>query len=244
MSITVGENTARSRWASPARDADEWAAYTHGQAVESIDNGWFDDQIVPVECPTRDGGTATFSVDEHPRPWHHRSRRSAPLKPAPPRDRGRHHHRGQRGRPQRRRRRGRPHLADYAAAHGLTPARPDRVVGVGPASSPAAPGMGPTLAIPKALDRGRAVDRRHRPVRDQRGVLLGADRRHRTLGHRPHDRERQRQRLQPRPPDRGHRRPHGRHHDPRAAPPRPDSAVVSMCAGGGMGSAPVLELLL
>ena len=39
-----------------------------------------------------------------------------------------------------------------------------------------------------------------------------------------------------------HRRPHGGHHAPRARPPRRWHRVVSMCAGGGMGSATVLEV--
>ena len=66
MTITVGDNTAIEMGLT-RRDVDEWAAYTHGQAVESIDNGWFESEIVPVEVPTLDGGTVTFSVDEHPR---------------------------------------------------------------------------------------------------------------------------------------------------------------------------------
>ena len=82
--------------------------------------------------------------------------------------------------------------------------------------------MGPTLAIPKALERAGLTHRRHRPLRDQRGVLLGAGRGGPHARHRPHDRERERQWLQPRPPDRRDRRPHGRHHGARAAPPRRD----------------------
>ncbi len=50
MTITVGNNTAIEMGLT-RRDVDEWAAYTHGQAVESIDNGWFESQIVPVEAP-------------------------------------------------------------------------------------------------------------------------------------------------------------------------------------------------
>ena len=38
MAITVGENTARLAGLT-RRDVDKWAAYTHGQAVTSQDNG-------------------------------------------------------------------------------------------------------------------------------------------------------------------------------------------------------------
>ena len=62
MPLTVGENTAQ-HFGLTRRDLDEWAAYSQEQALESIDNGWFADQIVSVPLP--DGGE--FSVDEHPR---------------------------------------------------------------------------------------------------------------------------------------------------------------------------------
>jgi acetyl-CoA C-acetyltransferase len=58
MSITVGENTARLAGIT-RRDADEWAAYSHQRAVLSIESGWFAKEVVPV---------AGLSVDEHPRP--------------------------------------------------------------------------------------------------------------------------------------------------------------------------------
>lgn len=57
MSITVGENCAVENGLT-RRDVDEWAAYSHERAIESIDSGWFVDQIVPV---------GDFTVDEHPR---------------------------------------------------------------------------------------------------------------------------------------------------------------------------------
>jgi acetyl-CoA C-acetyltransferase len=66
MAITVGENTARLAGLT-RRDVDEWAAYSHGQAVTSQDNGWFDDEIVPVTVTSADGTTTVVSVDEHPR---------------------------------------------------------------------------------------------------------------------------------------------------------------------------------
>jgi acetyl-CoA acetyltransferase family protein len=66
MSITVGENTARAAGLT-RRDVDEWAAYSHGGAIASIDAGWFDDEIIPVPVPQADGSEQLFSRDEHPR---------------------------------------------------------------------------------------------------------------------------------------------------------------------------------
>jgi acetyl-CoA acetyltransferase family protein len=66
MPLTVGENTARAIGLT-RRDVDEWAVYTHGRAIESIDSGAFKDEIVPVPVPQADGGTRLFDTDEHPR---------------------------------------------------------------------------------------------------------------------------------------------------------------------------------
>ena len=145
MPVTVGENTARHLGLT-RRDVDEWAAYSQARALESIDNGWFVDQIVPVEL-----ASGTFSVDEHPRRGTTvESLAGLPLL--------------------------RPDVADatvtagnsaglndaaavvgvasadFATAHGLTPLARIRswsAVGVPAALT----GMGPTHAIPKALDR-------------------------------------------------------------------------------------------
>jgi acetyl-CoA C-acetyltransferase len=46
---------------------DEWAIYSHGRAIESIDSGAFDAQIVPVEVQGPDGASRLFDTDEHPR---------------------------------------------------------------------------------------------------------------------------------------------------------------------------------
>jgi acetyl-CoA C-acetyltransferase len=62
MSITVGENTARLAGLT-RRDVDEWAAYSHGQAVASQDNGWFDGEIIPVRTVRRSRSTATSTRD-------------------------------------------------------------------------------------------------------------------------------------------------------------------------------------
>lgn len=66
MTITVGWNAARLAGVS-RRSMDEWAYHSHRKAVAAIDEGRFEEEIVPVEVLRRDGTTITFSVDEHPR---------------------------------------------------------------------------------------------------------------------------------------------------------------------------------
>jgi acetyl-CoA C-acetyltransferase len=57
MSITVGHNAAVEAGLTRA-DVDAWAVYSHGRATLSIDSGAFEGQIVPV---------GSFDTDEHPR---------------------------------------------------------------------------------------------------------------------------------------------------------------------------------
>jgi acetyl-CoA C-acetyltransferase len=66
MSITVGENTARLAGLTRG-DVDEWAVYSQGQAVAAIDAGHFTDEIVPVRVPSEQGGEEDYTTDEHPR---------------------------------------------------------------------------------------------------------------------------------------------------------------------------------
>jgi acetyl-CoA C-acetyltransferase len=66
MTITVGHNTAVEAGLSRA-DVDRWAVYSHGRAIESIDSGAFASQIVPVEVQGADGKSRVFDTDEHPR---------------------------------------------------------------------------------------------------------------------------------------------------------------------------------
>jgi acetyl-CoA acetyltransferase family protein len=150
MTITVGDNCAKEAGLT-RRDLDEWAAYSHGRAIESIDNGWFDDQIVTVEAPQPDGSTLTFSVDEHPRRGT-TVESLAELKPLHPEIDGFTITAGNAA--------GLNDAAaavmltgaDYAAANGLEPlARIVSWASVG--IEPARTGMAPTLAIPKALER-------------------------------------------------------------------------------------------
>ena len=60
MSLTVGHNTAVEAGLSRA-DVDQWAVYSHGRAIESIDSGAFAKQIVPVEVhdAERESGAST-----------------------------------------------------------------------------------------------------------------------------------------------------------------------------------------
>jgi acetyl-CoA acetyltransferase family protein len=66
MSLTVGHNAAVEAGLSRT-DVDQWAVYSHGRAIESIDSGAFASQIVPVEVQGPDGKARRFDTDEHPR---------------------------------------------------------------------------------------------------------------------------------------------------------------------------------
>ena len=142
MSITVGENTAREMGLT-RRDVDEWALYSTENALRSIDEGAFDAEIVPVQVIDPDGNAARCSASTSTRGAARRWRRSArcpcstPRSTAPPSPPGT-----------------RPGLNDAAAAVVVTssdyadiarasPPRTGRVVGVGRASSPRAPASGP-----------------------------------------------------------------------------------------------------
>ena len=150
MPLTVGENTARAIGLT-RRDVDEWAVYTQGRAIDSIDSGAFKDEIVPVPVPQADGGMKLFDTDEHPRrgttlevlaalPVLHPELENATVTAG-----------------------NSAGLNDaaamvtvasdgYAAAHGIAPlARILAWASVG--IEPALTGLAPTVAIPKALDR-------------------------------------------------------------------------------------------
>jgi acetyl-CoA C-acetyltransferase len=156
MSITVGENTAREMGLT-RRDVDEWAAYSHGQAIASIDSGAFEEEIVPVEYLDREGIAHEFRVDEHPRRGV-TVESLAELKPIHPELENPTVTAGNAS-----------GVNDAAAAvvltsdtfaesHGLRPLA--RVVSWANAGiEPARTGMGPTRAIPKALERaGLTID--------------------------------------------------------------------------------------
>ena len=61
MSITVGWNAALKA-AVTREDMDAWALRSHQHAIQAIDEGRFKEEIVPIETPH-----GLFAVDEHPR---------------------------------------------------------------------------------------------------------------------------------------------------------------------------------
>ena len=61
MSITVGWNAAVKAGIS-REEMDSWALGSHGKAIAAIDEGRFTDEIVPIDTPH-----GLFCVDEHPR---------------------------------------------------------------------------------------------------------------------------------------------------------------------------------
>ncbi|MFE4667547.1 thiolase family protein [Streptomyces sp. NPDC056716] len=63
MSVTVGENTARLAGIG-RKEADDWALASHTRALASLAAGHFAAEIIPVPLP--DG--TVFDTDEHPRP--------------------------------------------------------------------------------------------------------------------------------------------------------------------------------
>jgi acetyl-CoA C-acetyltransferase len=65
MSVTIGENTARL-FDVTREQADAWAARSHQRAIDAIGNGYFDDETVGVEV-TVDDQAQMFATDEHPR---------------------------------------------------------------------------------------------------------------------------------------------------------------------------------
>jgi acetyl-CoA acetyltransferase family protein len=150
MTITVGENTAREMGLT-RRDVDEWAAYSHTNAIASIDSGAFVEEIIPMKVALADGSTTVFDTDEHPRRGTTADKLGA-LPVLHPEIDGFTVTAGNAA-----------GLNDaaaavvvvsstYAEAHGLTPlARIRSWASVG--IEPARTGLAPTLAIPKALGR-------------------------------------------------------------------------------------------
>ena len=66
MSITVGWNAAVAAGVS-REEMDQWAFDSHRKAIAAIDEGRFADEIVPIKVTKSDGTPVTFDVDEHPR---------------------------------------------------------------------------------------------------------------------------------------------------------------------------------
>ena len=64
--ITVGENTARECGIT-REESDFWSYHSHMRAVAATEDGRFADEIVPVTVPAGRGDTVTVALDEHPR---------------------------------------------------------------------------------------------------------------------------------------------------------------------------------
>ena len=65
MSVTIGENTARLHHVT-REQADAWSARSQQRAINAVVKGYFEDEIVAV--PVNQGGTTVrFTTDEHPR---------------------------------------------------------------------------------------------------------------------------------------------------------------------------------
>jgi acetyl-CoA C-acetyltransferase len=64
MGITA-ENVA-TKWGISREDQDALAVESHRRAEEAIDNGYFKEQILPIEVKVK-GGTTLFDTDEHVR---------------------------------------------------------------------------------------------------------------------------------------------------------------------------------
>ena len=150
MSITVGWNTAQK--ANVTREEmDEWAYQSHMRAIAAIDEGRLKEEIFSVEIPIGKTETRIFDTDEHPRRDTTMEKLSS-LRPIHPEIPGFSITAGNSS--------GLNDAgcamvicaADYAAAHDLEPlaiVRSWASAGLPPADT----GLGPTLAIPKALDR-------------------------------------------------------------------------------------------
>jgi acetyl-CoA acetyltransferase family protein len=149
MMITVGENTARQAGVT-REEMDQWSFDSHRKAVAAIDEGRFKHEIVPIEVKGWGGTSSTFDTDEHPRRDSTLEKlsslrvlsgvpdgtitagNSSPLND------------------------GSAAMviasSDYAAANGFTPMATIRswcAVGVAPEET----GLAPTLAIPRAVER-------------------------------------------------------------------------------------------
>jgi acetyl-CoA C-acetyltransferase len=150
MSITVGWNTAQ-KCNVTREEMDEWAYHSHQRAIAATSEGRLKDEIFALEIPVGKGEVRIFDVDEHPRADTTMEKLGSlrPLHPEIP---------------------GFSITAgnssgindgscamvivdsDYAQANGLEPlaiVRSWASAGVPPSDT----GLGPTVAIPKAVER-------------------------------------------------------------------------------------------
>jgi acetyl-CoA acetyltransferase family protein len=150
MSITVGWNAAVKAGIS-REDMDAWAYRSHMRAVAGIDAGAFEAEIMPLEVTRKDGSTVVFATDEHPRRAS-TLEKLASLKPLHPEIEGFSITAGNAAGVND----GAAALVvtsrSFAAAHGLEPLAVIRAwasAGVPPADT----GLAPSVAIPRVLER-------------------------------------------------------------------------------------------
>jgi acetyl-CoA C-acetyltransferase len=154
VGITVGEAMAE-RFGVSREDQDRWALRSHRRAVRAIDEGRFAAEIVPVPVPRRKGPPVLVSADERPR----RDTSLEKLAALPPvyREGGTVTAGNSSG------------VNDGAAALVVTTARRADQLGLRPRAvirswasvgvDPALTGAGPIEAVPRALKRaGLALD--------------------------------------------------------------------------------------
>jgi len=156
MSITVGWNTAQ-KCNVTREEMDDWAYRSHMGAIAATDEGRLKEEIFAVDIPVGKGETRSFEVDEHPR-RDTTTEKLASLPPLHPEIPGFSITAGNSS-----------GLNDgscamvicdsgYAQDHGLEPLAIIKSW-ASSALPPADTGLGPTLAIPKALQRaGLEVD--------------------------------------------------------------------------------------
>ena len=231
MSITVGWNAAVKAGVTRAGDGRVGAG-SHRKAIAAIDEGRFKEEIVPIDTPH-----GLFDTDEHPR-RDTTIEKLASLKVLHPEIEGFSITAGNAC-----------GANDGAAVltHRQRSARPARarhrqVLGVGRRRSgvhrPA-----PVEAIPKALKRAGLSVCRRRPVRDQRGVRVDVRGDRQAAGHRPRRSSTSAAaaaRSATRSLPRGARMLVTLVHELRRR--GGGIGVAAMCAGGGMGSATVIEV--
>jgi acetyl-CoA acetyltransferase family protein len=149
MSITVGWNSAQRAGVS-REEMDFWAYTSHERALAATREGRLEPEIFPIDVVRRDGETVRFAVDEHPRETS--IEKLANLKPLHPEIEDFSITAGNSSGLND----GSAALMivadDYARAHGLMPLATVRSwasAGLEPRDT----GLGPTKAIPKALGR-------------------------------------------------------------------------------------------
>ena len=210
----TGENVAE-RYGISREDQDAFGLRSHQRAVAAAEAGIFAEEIVPIEAP-QGRETVTVEADEGPRP-DASLEKMAKLRPAF--------------------REGGTVtagnastlndgaactlIASEAGVEELGAEPLARVVAFGVAGvDPAYMGIGPAVAIPRALEAAGLTLDADRPDRAQRGLRLPGPRLRPRARHRRGEAQRQRRRDRPRPPARLLRRPPRHHPRPRAAPPR------------------------